>query len=126
MTSKPTINKSVATRWVLSAFAVLVMAVGASQLATRPAVAQSTSVVRELPDFTELVDRVGPAVVNIRTSERARAGAAAGGEIDEQRREFFRRFGIPLPNERGTPRRVINASGPRISPSVIGSRLRMP
>jgi serine protease Do len=32
----------------------------------------------QLPDFTELVERVGPSVVNIRTTER-RAGAAAGG-----------------------------------------------
>ena len=60
---------------------------------------------RELPDFTELVERVGPAVVNIRTAERGRAGAQAGGEIDEQMREFFRRFGIPLPNNPQQPRR---------------------
>ena len=67
---------------------------------------------RELPDFTELVERVGPAVVNIRTAERGRASAqAGGGEIDEQMREFFRRFGIPMPNNpqpqqprRGGPR----------------------
>ena len=105
MNSKPSPFKSAATRWVLGTTAVVVLAAAASQLAPRPAVAQSQAVVRELPDFTELVDRVGPAVVNIRTSERARAGAAAGGEMDEQMREFFRRFGIPLPNERGTPRR---------------------
>ena len=67
---------------------------------------------RELPDFTELVERVGPAVVNIRTAERRGASAqAGGGEIDEQMREFFRRFGIPMPNNpapqqprRGGPR----------------------
>jgi serine protease Do len=71
-------------------------------LASPPAAAQ----LRELPDFTELVERVGPAVVNIRTSERRGNQAAAGGEIDEQMREFFRRFGIPLPERApGTPRR---------------------
>ena len=67
---------------------------------------------RELPDFTELVERVGPAVVNIRTAERRGASAAAGGgEMDEQMREFFRRFGIPIPNnpQPGQPRR----GGPR-------------
>ena len=36
---------------------------------------------QQLPDFTELVERVGPAVVNIRTLERSRRrgrpGAAA-------------------------------------------------
>lgn len=56
---------------------------------------------RELPDFTELAERMSPTVVNIRTTERVRA-APGGGEMDEQMREFFRRFGIPMPN---TPRR---------------------
>jgi len=52
-----------------------------------------------LPDFTELVEKVGPAVVNIRTTERARAGrSGASPEIDEDMLEFFRRFGIPIPN----------------------------
>ena len=55
---------------------------------------------RTLPDSTDLVEQVGPSVVNIRTSEKARA-AAAGGGIDEQMLEFFRRFGIPVPP--GTP-----------------------
>jgi len=55
-----------------------------------------------LPDFTELVEKVGPAVVNIRTTERARAGrSGAGPEIDEDMLEFFRRFGIPIPNRPG-------------------------
>lgn len=59
---------------------------------------------RDLPDFTELVERVGPAVVNIRTSERARA-AAGQPEVDEQMAELLRRFGIPVPNQRrGAPR----------------------
>ncbi len=57
-----------------------------------PAAAQ----VRGLPDFTELVEQVGPSVVNIRTIERTRAGASSGGP-DEQMLEFFRRFGIPMP-----------------------------
>jgi serine protease Do len=54
----------------------------------------------QLPDFTELVERVGPAVVNIRTLERPgnSAAAARGGQITPDIEEFFRRFGIPLPN----------------------------
>ncbi len=52
--------------------------------------------VRGLPDFTELVEQVGPSVVNIRTIERSRAGTSNGGP-DEQMLEFFRRFGIPVP-----------------------------
>jgi serine protease Do len=89
-----------------AALIALTLAVAAA--APRTVLAQP----RELPDFTELVERVGPAVVNIRTAERGRAAAqAGGGEIDEQMREFFRRFGIPLPNNptpqaprRGAPR----------------------
>jgi serine protease Do len=60
---------------------------------------------RELPDFTELVEKVGPAVVNIRTSERLKANAQGMPEMDEQMLEFLRRFGMPAPNQRrGGPR----------------------
>jgi serine protease Do len=53
-----------------------------------------------LPDFTELVEKVGPAVVNIRTTERSRGSRLApGGDIDEDMLEFFRRFGLPMPNQ---------------------------
>lgn len=59
----------------------------------------------ELPDFSELVERVGPSVVNIRTTERARTGGGAQERsIDPNLEEFFRRFGIPLPGGRGGPR----------------------
>ncbi len=53
-----------------------------------------------LPDFTELVEKVGPAVVNIRTTERSHGSRVApGGDIDEDMLEFFRRFGLPMPNQ---------------------------
>ena len=58
----------------------------------------------QLPDFTELVERVGPAVVNIRTLERGRAG----GDADSALEEHLRRFGIPLP---GGPRRAPRSNG---------------
>jgi serine protease Do len=61
----------------------------------------------QLPDFTELAERVGPSVVNIRTTERAARGGAGGAEVDPNIEEFFRRFGIPMPG-RPDPRR-----GPR-------------
>ncbi|MDP1789029.1 MAG: Do family serine endopeptidase, partial [Methylibium sp.] len=75
----------------------------------QPAVAAA----RGLPDFTDLVEQVGPAVVNIRTTERARGGQRGGGgagpEMDEEMQEFFRRFfGVPpgqLPGQRQDPRR---------------------
>ena len=41
----------------------------------KPVVAQG----RSLPDFTDLVEQVGPSVVNIRTLERARGGGTAPG-----------------------------------------------
>lgn len=75
---------------------------GAAAIAGPAAVAAQT-----LPDFTELVERVGPSVVNIRTAERGRAGPAGAGEVDPSMEEFFRRFGIPMPGRPG-PR-----SGPR-------------
>jgi serine protease Do len=59
--------------------------------------AQSAPVVRGLPDFTELVEQVGPSVVNIRTVEKV-SSRAAGNGMDEEMQEFFKRFGLPMPN----------------------------
>ncbi|WP_295955461.1 DegQ family serine endoprotease [Rhodoferax sp.] len=60
---------------------------------------------RTLPDFTDLVEQVGPSVVNIRTLEKASAHAAQGNGMDEDMQEFFKRFGVPIPNmPRQTPR----------------------
>jgi serine protease Do len=60
---------------------------------------------RALPDFADLVDQVGPSVVNIRTIERVTSRARPGSSPDEEMLEFFRRFGMPLPNiPRQTPR----------------------
>ncbi|KAG0193159.1 hypothetical protein DFQ28_006167 [Apophysomyces sp. BC1034] len=59
-----------------------------------------------LPDFTDLVDQVGPAVVNIRTTSHARQSPAGlpPGVDDGDMSEFFRRFfGIPLPQQPGKP-----------------------
>ena len=86
--------------WALLA----VLLVGVVSMWPLPVRAQAT----QLPDFTELVERVGPAVVNIRTLERGRASAGGNGEMDPNVEEFFRRFGIPLPGRpdprRGNPR----------------------
>ena len=57
------------------------------------------AVVKGLPDFTELVEQVGPSVVNIRTSEKVKAQNFNGNGMDEETQELFRRFfGIPIPN----------------------------
>ncbi|HZY15082.1 MAG TPA: DegQ family serine endoprotease [Ramlibacter sp.] len=68
-----------------------------------PALAQSAPQPRSLPDFTDLVEQVGPAVVNIRTLEHFNPDASGpNGQMDEEMQEFFRRFfGVPMPN---TPR----------------------
>ena len=61
------------------------------------ALAQPVSAMRGLPDFTDLVDQVGPSVVNIRTVEKASGRGNASG-VDEEMLEFFKRFGVPIPN----------------------------
>jgi serine protease Do len=62
----------------------------------------------QLPDFTEIAERMGPTVVNIRTTERRGGTAGAAGEVDPNIEEFFRRFGIPMPNR---PDRTPNPRG---------------
>lgn len=72
--------------------AVLIAVAAVSTLVpVAPAWAQN----RTLPDFTDLVEQVGPSVVNIRTLEKVKASAS--GSADEQMLEFFKRFGIPVP-----------------------------
>jgi len=58
---------------------------------------------RNLPDFTSLVDQVGPSVVNIRTLEKVQRGAEQDAQgPDEEMQELLRRFfGVPMP---GGPR----------------------
>ena len=75
---------------------------GAAVLAPlQPAMAQ----VRALPDFTDLVDQVGPSVVNIRTMEKVSNQIPTGAPGEEEMREFFKRFGLPMPNiPRQSPR----------------------
>ena len=85
------------------AAAVLGAALGLGLLGTPPAQAQAATPQVVLPDFSELAERVGPSVVNIRTLERGRQAARGQGEMDPNMEEFFRRFGIPLPG-RPSPR----------------------
>lgn len=62
--------------WARGSFQRFVAAMaGASVLALAALVPQTSHAqARELPDFADLVERVGPAVVNIRTTERAPEG----------------------------------------------------
>ncbi len=56
---------------------------------------------RDLPDFTELVEKHGAAVVNISTTQTVKAtqGAAPPGSEDDPFYDFFRRFGPSQPRE---------------------------
>jgi serine protease Do len=83
----------------------LLGAVGAFFTPTSATLAQPSQAVVALPDFADLVDRVGPAVVNIRTTEKARMGQGGpNGMNDPEMEEFFRRFfGVPMPRQQPQP-----------------------
>jgi serine protease Do len=85
--------------------------ISAAQAAPAP-VAAGRSV--SLPDFSALVEAVAPAVVNISTTQAVKTRSSEGSPSDEAMQEFFRRFGIPTPQER-TPSRGVG-SGFILSP----------
>ncbi len=92
---------NVASAWILAAALLIAPAVPTAALA------QPTARAYNLPDFTDLVERAGPAVVNIRTTERAKPQGVPGSD-EEEMAEFFRRFfGVPIPSlppgRRGAP-----------------------
>ncbi|WP_250208002.1 DegQ family serine endoprotease [Curvibacter sp. CHRR-16] len=78
---------------------------------------------RALPDFTDLVDQVGPSVVNIRTLEKVSTSDTAQNGMDPNMLEFFRRFGIPVPNvpKQQTPRRKQQPDSEEVQPTGVGS-----
>ncbi len=87
----------------VSLFAACTQQSSSAAAATAPAPPAAVSpppLVRGLPDFTALVDAVGPAVVNVKVAERAPArGRGDGAQAnpfgdDDAFGEFFRKFGI--------------------------------
>lgn len=73
------------------------------------AAAPTAAAVAGLPDFADMVDKVGPAVVNIRTTERVKLNQGRNGQPgEEEMQEFLRRFfggNAPTPRQPGqTPR----------------------
>ena len=89
--------------------------IGGVTFSAMPAPTLAQNLVKGLPDFTDLVDQVGPSVVNIRTLEKAKTSAQAGNGPDEEMQEFFRRFfGVPIPNTPNT------TNGPRQAPRSNG------
>lgn len=95
--------------------------------ATAAQSAAGTPLARGLPDFADLVEQVGPAVVNIRTATKT-STAARGQENgpDAEMQEFFRRFfGIPIPRQqdprRGPPQQAEPGEGGDSAPRGVGS-----
>lgn len=103
--------------------AMMLMAVMLSAWAP-PSLAQANP--RGLPDFSDLVDRVGPAVVNIRTTQKVSQNPQGmpgfpGMNPNDPFFEFFRRFlppGTPMP---GQPPRGGAPAPDREVPSGVGS-----
>jgi serine protease Do len=85
-----------------------------------PAAAQTT---RTLPDFTDLVEQVGPSVVNIRTLEKAASRETQANGPDEEMQELFRRFfGVPLPMPNAPRQQRPNRPSPEeAQPKGVGS-----
>ena len=59
----------------------------------------SEPAMRALPDFTSLVEKYGPAVVNVEVVEKVQQGGFQGLSPNDPFYDFFRRFGIPAPGE---------------------------
>src|SRR5580692_5157182 len=70
---------------------------GTSTVPTVPAV---ETTVRALPDFSPLVEKYGPAVVNVEVVEKAQPqNGPQGLSPNDPFYDFFRRFGIPTPDQ---------------------------
>ncbi|HEX7013853.1 MAG TPA: DegQ family serine endoprotease [Steroidobacteraceae bacterium] len=78
------------------------MAAAAAAASPAPATAANTV---QLPDFVSLVERYGPAVVNVTVVGKTRPVADFGLDEDDPFYEFFRRFGRPLPRDDYPPPR---------------------
>ena len=95
------ISRSPALARAMVMVAMLVLGPAVSELGHAQAAASNYN----LPDFTDLVEKASPAVVNIRTTERIRSRGGNSPEDDEMA-EFFRRFfGVPMPGQPTPPRR---------------------
>src|SRR5262245_29178959 len=75
-----------------------VFAVSMAYLSTGAAPADAA---RELPDFTGLVEKYSPAVVNVSTTQKAPARGETNPDMDEFFRRFFGPDGRPQPPDGG-------------------------
>ena len=70
--------------------------------------APAAPLVSGLPDFTALVERYGPAVVNVKVTSKARTSRTRAPRDQDQDEapsleDYFRQFGIPLPRGQVPP-----------------------
>jgi len=85
--------------------ALLAFGVPAAQAQGRPNVPSTGAGAQVLPDFADLVEKYGPAVVNINTETRMQARQAIPGlSEDDPFYEFFKRFMPPDQQGRQGPR----------------------
>ena len=92
---------------VMSSFALSIVLAAGATVASLTLLPKHAHAQGGLPDFTELVEKSGPTVVNIRTTAQVRRGANSLGipglpDLDENDPlyEFFRRM---IPPNRNAP-----------------------
>ena len=106
--------------WVLAS--LLVGATGLVPLSGWVTAAQAQT--RTLPDFTDLVEEVGPSVVNIRTIDKGitpTAGQPSDQQDDEMQELFRRFFGMPPGSGPRQPRPNRPQQQPEEQPRGVGS-----
>ena len=91
-------------RTPIAAFAAFVSAVTFATLAAIAGPASAQARAGGLPDFTELYEKQGPAVVAIDVTQKVRRTRGLELSEDDPFYEFFRRFG-QIPRPRGAPER---------------------
>lgn len=108
-------------------FSVLAVLLISLSMAGMPGIqTQALAQNRTLPDFTDLVEQVGPSVVNIRTIDKTAPQSAAQNQPmdpqDEEMQELFRRFfGVPMPNAPRQQRPNRPQQQPEEQPRGVGS-----
>jgi serine protease Do len=101
----------------------LALAMGGGVLPSLAQAQAAAQTARVLPDFTDLVEQVGPSVVNIRTLEKVAVRDTQAGSPDEEMQELFRRFfGVPMPLPNGPRQQRPNRPQPeQEQPKGVGS-----
>lgn len=97
------LEKNVSTLLSSLLFSACIGLAGPTLIGATP-LAEAAPAAASLPDFTDLVEKSGPAVVNIRTTEKISTSQNIPGMDDDQAQEFFRRFfGVPVPKQAPAP-----------------------